>query len=317
MTKHKKSAYSKFEKREFPFIYLVIAFPVLQFAVFWFYVNLDSFSLAFKDPVGDFTLDNFQQVWHGLTHADEYGTSLLTMMGRSFALWFISNGIVFPIALCTTYVLFRKVFGHYVFRIIYMLPSLIGGVVWVATMKQVLGNSGALIYILKSFGCHLSDAVINDGLLYDSATAFPTLCVMMFLFGIAGGNAVITGAYSRIPQELFEVGKLDGLGFWREFFSVCLPCVWPTVSTLLIFSLCNMFTGEGNVFLYTNGEGGYGMDTMGFYIQYLVYRLSLTSSDKLPYGYPAAIGMFLTAVTLPIVLIGRNILEKLVEAVET
>ena len=78
-----------------------------------------------------------------------------------------------------------------------------------------------------------------------------------------------------------------------------------------------MFVGEGNVFLYTNGEGGYGMDTMGFYIQYLVYRLSVTSSDKLPYGYPAAIGLCITAVTLPIVLIGRYILEKLVEAVET
>lgn len=75
--------------------------------------------------------------------------------------------------------------------------------------------------------------------------------------------------------------------------------------------------GEGNVFLYTNGEGGYGLDTMGFYIQYLVYRLSVTSSDKLPYGYPAAIGLFITVITLPIVLIGRKGLEKLVDAVET
>ena len=56
---------------------------------------------------------------------------------------------------------------------------------------------------------------------------------------------------------------------------------------------------------------------MGFYIQYLVYRLSLTSSEKMPYGYPAAIGLFITLITLPIVLVGRRILESLVEAVET
>ena len=311
------SSYSKFERKDFPFVYLLIALPVLQFAVFWFYVNISSFTLSFKDGLGRWTLDNFKQVWHGLTHADQYGTNIVTMILRSFVLWFISNCVVFPISLCTTYVLFRRVFGHYVFRVIYMLPSLIGGVVWIATMKQVLGNTGAIVYLLKNAGITLSGAVKNDGLMYDLATAFPTLCATVFIYGIAGGNAVVTGAYARIPEDLFDVGKLDGIGFWREFFSVCLPCIWPTVSTLLTFSLCTVFVGEGNVFLYTNGEGGYGLDTMGFYIQYLVHRLSLTSSEKMPYGYPAAIGLFITVITLPIVLVGRRILERLVEAVET
>lgn len=311
------SSYSKFERKDFPFVYLLIALPVLQFAVFWFYVNISSFTLSFKDALGRWTLDNFKQVWHGLTHADQYGTNIVTMILRSFVLWFISNCVVFPISLCTTYVLFRRVFGHYVFRVIYMLPSLIGGVVWIATMKQVLGNTGAIVYLLKKAGASLSGAVKNDGLMYDLATAFPTLCATVFIYGIAGGNAVVTGAYARIPEDLFDVGKLDGIGFWREFFNVCLPCIWPTVSTLLTFSLCTIFVGEGNVFLYTNGEGGYGLDTMGFYIQYLVYRLSLTSSEKMPYGYPAAIGLFITVITLPIVLVGRRILESLVEAVET
>ena len=317
MTNKRKSSYSKFGKKDFLFVYLLIALPVLQFAVFWFYVNISSFTLAFKDPAGSWTFDNFRQVWYGLTHADQYGTNILTMILRSFTLWFISNCVVFPIALCTTYVLFRRVFGHYVFRVIYMLPSLIGGVVWIATMKQLLSNYGAVVYFMKKAGASISGSVMSDGLMYDFKTAFPTLCLTVFIYGIAGGNAVVTGAYSRIPEELFDVGKLDGIGFWREFFNVCLPCIWPTVSTLLTFSLCTIFVGEGNVFLYTNGEGGYGLDTMGFYIQYLVYRLSLTSSEKMPYGYPAAIGLFITLITLPIVLVGRRILESLVEAVET
>ena len=204
------SSYSKFERKDFPFVYLLIALPVLQFAVFWFYVNISSFTLSFKDALGGWTLDNFKQVWHGLTHADQYGTNIVTMILRSFVLWFISNCVVFPISLCTTYVLFRRVFGHYVFRVIYMLPSLIGGVVWIATMKQVLGNTGAIVYLLKKAGVSLSGAVKNDGLMYDLATAFPTLCATVFIYGIAGGNAVVTGAYARIPEDLFDVGKLDG-----------------------------------------------------------------------------------------------------------
>ncbi len=317
MLKKRKSMYSKYEKKDFLFVYLLIAAPVLQFAIFWVYVNLSSFTLAFKNPFGEFTFDNFKDVWYGMTNPDADGTSILTMIGRSFTLWFISNVVVFPISLCTTYVLFRRVCGHYFFRVVYILPSLIGGVVWVATMREVLSEHGAVVYILKNLNVDLPAAVKDGGLLNDVATAFPTLCISVFVFGIAGGNVVVTGAYSRIPSELFEVGKLDGIGVWKEFFTVCLPCIWPTVSTLVTFSLCTIFIGEGNVFLYTDGVGGKGMDTMGFYIQMLVYRLTNTSAAKLPYGYPAAIGLVITLITLPIVLVGRWGLEKLVEAVES
>lgn len=298
---------------------MLIALPVLQFVVFWFYVNCSSFTLAFKNKVsGEWALDNFKEIWTMMTNPQEKGMSLLDMLGRSFALWFVSNVIVFPISLCTTYVLFRRVSGHYFFRVIYMLPSLLGGVVWVATMKQVLSNHGAVVYILKQLKIPLSTAVQNDGLLFDPKTAFLTLCFTVILFGIAGGNAVITGAYSRIPTELFEVGKLDGISFWREFFVICLPCIWPTVSTLLTFSLCGIFSGEGNVFLYTNGTGRPQMATIGFYLQRLVVDLEGSSAVwENPYGIPSGIGMLLTLATLPVALIGRVVLEKLVEAVET
>ncbi len=122
-------------------------------------------------------------MWHGLTHADEYGTNILTMILRSFTLWLISNGIVFSISLCTTYVLFRRVFGHYVCRVIYLMPSLIGGVVWIATMKQVLSNSGAVVYLMKKEGASLSGAVVSEGLMYDVSTAFPTLYATVFIYG--------------------------------------------------------------------------------------------------------------------------------------
>mgnify|MGYP004636325783 CR=1 FL=1 len=317
MGKIKRFSYSKFERRDFLFVYLLIALPVLQFALFWFYVNVSSFTLAFKDTLGRFTFDNFKEVWQMIITPDEFGTNLLTMTFRSWILWFITNVVVFPISLCTTYILFRKVFGHYVFRVIFILPSIIGGVVWVATMKNFLGYNGEVLYVLKKLGVGFPQEVLNEGLLKSKATAFPTLCMSIFVFGIAGGNMVVTGAYSRIPQELFEVGKLDGIGVWKEFFRVCLPCIWPTVSTLLTFSLCTMFVGEGNVYLYTDGSGGYGMDTLGFYIQKLVVNLTTNSASKSPYGIPATIGLLATMITLPIVLVGRYVLEKLVDAVES
>ena len=313
----KKNLYSGFEKREFPFIYLLIAFPVLQFAVFWAFVNFNSIMLAFKDATGTFTLDNFSQVFEAISGEDGYGFNLLDIIGRSLTLWSISTLFAFPIGLATTYVLFRRVCGHYVYRICYLLPSLVGGVIWVAMVKQLAEYNGPIIYLLSKIGVKFHPTVLNQGLFAHESTAFPTLCIMTFVLGFVGGNAVLTGAYSRIPSELYEVGRLDGIGFWTEFFRVAIPCVWSTIATLITFSLCSIFIADGNVFLYSNGTGEPGMATVGYYLYFLVYRLSISSAVNLPYGYPAALGICITVITVPIVLVGRWLLDKVTDTVET
>ncbi len=318
-TKKKRffKGYSAFEKRDFLFVYLLIALPVIQFAVFWLYVNFSSFLLAFQTPQGQFTLGNFAEVITTMRVGDGEGFKFFEMLGRSFTLWGVSNLLAFPISLATTYVLYKRVTGHYVFRICYLVPSLVGSVVWAAMVKQLFEFNGPVIYILKSLGINFNYTVLHQGLFSDASTAFPSLVIMSFMLGFVGGSAVLTGAYARISDELFEVGKLDGINFWREFFCVALPCAWPTIATLITFSLCSIFLADGNVFVYTNGTGKPEMSTMGFYIYYKVYRISQSSNvNELPYGYVSAVGMFLTAMTLPVVLIGKWLLEKVSEPVE-
>ena len=315
--KKKKALYSDFEKADFKFIYVCILIPVLQFAIFWGYVNFDSILLAFQTPKGDFTFQNFKDVWTAFTVEDiYYGFNLFEMLGRSFTLFAIANLIVFPISLCATYVLFRKIWGHYVFRVIYMLPGLIGAVTWVATIKQVTDYNGIVVTLLENLGVEFDFMVNRQGLLASESTAFPTIIAVMFIQGICGGNAVLTGAFARIPEEIYEVGKLDGIGFWTEFFKIAVPCIWPVISMQLTFSLCGIFIAEGNVFLYSNGTGEPGMATIGYYLTYLVYKISLAGGSELPYGYPAALGMVITAVTVPIALGGKWLLEKITEPVE-
>ncbi len=310
--------YSDFEKRDFLFIALIIFIPVVQFAVFWFYVNLDSLTLAFRDnQTNAFTLRYFKEVLEAFTVEDHPllgGFRLSEVIGRSVSLWAIANLIAFPIGLCSTYVLFRKAIGHYVFRVIYMLPGLIGAVVWVATVKQLAAFNGPVVAILTDLGVDLPRMVLDQGMFYSEQTAFPFLLFMTFILGIAGGSAVLTGAMARIPQEIYEVGKLDGIGFWTEFFRIVIPCIWPTISMTLTFSLCGIFTADGNVFLYSNGTGKPGMSTTGYLLYKLV--LDLRNGVSVNYGFPAALGMVLTFMTLPIALGGRYLLEKITEPVE-
>lgn len=311
-----KSRYSRFERRDFPFVFLLVAFPVAQFIVFWVYKNISSIFLSFQTPTGLFTLNNIKSVFDSFIGTDIYGFNLWQTMMRSIWLWVVGNVICFPISIATTYVLFKRIRGHYIFRVCYIIPGLMGAIIWTSLIKYMSAFDGPFIELLLRLGVNLPDAALRNGLFGARETAYPTLIVITLVMGMVGNNAVMTGAFSRIPDEIFESSKLDGASFWKEFFSIAVPCIWPTIATLITFSLCGILLADANVFLYSNGTGEPGMSTMGFHLYFLTYRISLAGGGRAAYGYPSALGLVLTLFTLPIVLYGRKLLEKVMEPVE-
>ncbi len=310
-----KKNYSRLERRDFTFAYLLVLFPVAQFLVFWFYVNISSIALAFQDGMGEFTWANFKMVYQGFVDKDMLGINLGKSLGRSFILWIVGEGIIFPITLITTYVLTKKIKGHYIFRVIYYIPGLMGSIIWTLLIKEMVSYSGPITKALISWGVDLPFGAKKYGLLRHDDTAFITLLAVRSIMGIVGNNAVLTGAYTRVPDELFESAELDGAGFFTQMFGIAIPCIWSTICTLLTFALCSVFTCDYNVWLFTDGSGGYETSTIGFQLFNLTYRLS-TGAGSTGYGYPAALGFTLTAFTLPVVLIGKYLLERASENVE-
>ena len=309
--KRKINKYSGFEKKKFLFVYLFIAFPVLQFLVFWVFINFSSIMYAFKDGKSNkLTWDNIEWVIESLKGNSTLAWDLGDTLKRSFTLWFMDFFILFPIGVLTTYVLYRRIWGHYAFRVFYIIPSLMGAVMWAQLLQfitQGVNQGGVLVRVLKPF---LSERTVNEGLLGRKGTAFATILSIKALMGLVCNNAVLTGAFSRVPDEIYESAELDGAGFWRTFINIAVPCVWSTIATLLTFSLCSVFTADYYVYLLTGGARE--TSTIGF----MLYKLTLDSRGSQFLGHPAAIGVFLTAITVPIVLIGRKILERIFTNVE-
>ena len=308
--------YSKAEKRDFLFCYLFILIPVAHFLVFWVYKNFSSIILAFRNGDGAFTWENFRAVYNGFVSQDRFGFNLSKALLRSFIIWLVSTFLSTPISVITTYVLACKIRGHSVLRICYIIPSLIGSIIWVSLVRYMMQDDGPLVTLLKALHVPLPMLAIRNGLLGAEQTAFPSLLIFNFVLGIVGNNAVLTGAFSRVPEELFEAAKVDGAGYWKSCFNVAIPCVWGTITMTLTFGLCGMLTADCNAWLYTNGTGEPGLTTIGFMLYNLTYSISQNGGRESDYGYPAALGFVLTCVTVPIVLIGRRLLEKLQEAVE-
>ncbi len=311
----KRHKYSFEERNAFLFCYVMVGLPFLFFLVFWVYINFSSISLAFQDANGNFTFENFKTVFNAFKTEDMYGWNLGKVLGRTILLWFLVDVVCVIPSMLTSYVLYKKIWGAPIFRVILMIPSILAGIVWVMVMKNMVNLNGPVITILQKFGVEFSQDVLESGLLGSTETAFTTLVFLNIFPHIISLNLIVSGAYARIPTELFEVGRLEGFNFIKEFFMLAVPLVWPTVVVSMITNLATIFTFDGSVFLYTMGARETA--TMGFYIYYMTYQIAGSADYMNPfYGYPAAMGVTLTCITVPMVLFGKFFLEKLIEPVE-
>ena len=137
------------------------------------------------------------------------------------------------------------------------------------------------------------------------------LYVMIFDFFVGvGGNLMIwLGAMARIPTELIEVGKLEGIGPFTEFRKVVLPLIWPTFVTMITLQIVGIFGASGSVLALTGGTNN--TSTIAFWM----YNNVLSGLTQ-EYGNVAAVGLIFTAITVPLVISGRMIMNRFGEEVE-
>ena len=75
-------------------------------------------------------------------------------------------------------------------------------------------------------------------------------------------------------------------------------------------------TADYNVFLFTKGNGNNETATIGYLLYKITLNISQNAAGKPYYGYPAALGVALTLVSAPVVLIGKRIIEHKFEGTE-
>ena len=125
---------------------------------------------------------------------------------------------------------------------------------WTTLMRYFVSANGPILELVQQMGVEISADVAQNGLIGTDRTAFPTLIAINVIPNLIACNLILTGAFNRIPPELFECARLDGISFFRGFIAIAIPLAWPTIVINLISSLSTIFTANGNVFLYTMGQ---------------------------------------------------------------
>ena len=212
-----------------------------------------------------------------------------------------------PISIICSYVFHKKVFGHQVFRVIFFLPNIISVVVLTMAFRFMFNNQfGPMVELLRSLG--LNDAIPPNGYFGTEGLSMMMIFAYCLWAGIGYNVLLLSGAISRLPIEVLEAGKVDGIGMTRELVQIIIPMIFPTISTLFITGSMVMFTLYLQPMLLTAGGPNGSTYTIAYYI------VDMVNNNKL-YDAAAA-GIVFSIIGIPLVLAIKWFMEKITPQVE-
>lgn len=284
------------------FILALMIIPVLNYLVFFVYVNARSIAMAFQMTTSQgtiWTFDNFTRFFREVQIPE---LDISVAIKNNFLLFIEGTVIGTPLCLLLSYFLYKRIKGYRIFRVIFFLPSIISGVVLVGLYKNIFATNGPVNEILSII---FQRQISIEWMVDDNITMY---CILFFCLwsGFGGGMILYTGAMNRIPKDVLEYAKLDGCSSFRELVQIIIPMIWPTLSTQLLFSISGIFVASGPILLFTKGQ--FKTMTLGYFI--------LEQVEGGSYEYPSAIGLFFTLISIPIVLITRKIFNSTIEDIQ-
>ncbi len=293
-------------KKNLIFYCLMMIYPVVQFCVFYIGVNFNSIILAFKEysfdsssgiATGEYTwvwFKNFGNFFYELGKPDSI---LPQIFLNSFKVYIIHVCISSTLSLFFAYYIFKNKFASGFFRVVLFLPSVISPIVFSVIFFNLVNFA-----IPEMFGCK----PLLTG--FDNSTNFSVMMFYYIWVGFGTSILVYNGTMAGIDVSVMEAAQLDGVKGIREFITIIFPLIFPTFSTFFITNLALIFSNQFNAHAFFGELAPPQVKTIGYY---LFVEVSKGGSGLQVYPKLSAIGLFLTAILVPVTLLVKYGLRKL------
>lgn len=281
--------------------YLFLLFlPCLIYYVMFKYIPMWGIMISFKDfkPFIGFS----DSSWVGIKHFTTFFSSpdAWRIIRNTLQLGFYSLiwGFPFPILFAlllneVTSLKYKKV----VQTVSYM-PHFLSAVVVCGMVITFLSPiRGVINQIIGVFGIEPINFMAQS-------KYFRSVYVVSDIWQQVGWGAIIyIAAISNVDAQLYEAAMIDGASKWRQIRSITLPCIAPTIVTMLILRTGSILeVGLEKVLLLQNPAIYESADIIATY----VYRQGIAGSNM---SYATAIGLF-SSLTNLILLVTANFLSS-------
>lgn len=138
----------------------------------------------------------------------------------------VSLAIINVLAFMVAYVLTLEIKGSNIFRTVFFMPNLIGGI--------VLGYIWSMIFdgILSQF---------DTSILQESTWGFWGLIILLCWQQIGYMMIIYIAGLQSVPGDMLEAAKIDGASGAQTLFRVIIPNVMPSITICTFLSLTNGF----------------------------------------------------------------------------
>ena len=153
-------------------------------------------------------------------------TNFMRSFGYTAVFAVVSLAIINVLAFMVAYVLTLEIKGSNIFRTVFFMPNLIGGI--------VLGYIWSMIFdgILSQF---------DTSILQESTWGFWGLIILLCWQQIGYMMIIYIAGLQSVPGDMLEAAKIDGASGAQTLFRVIIPNVMPSITICTFLSLTNGF----------------------------------------------------------------------------
>ena len=203
------------------------------------------------------TVDNAK--WIGISNyvralTDEtFGDSFLFTVAFAIVSTLLINGIAFAIALALT----KEMKGTNIFRTVFFMPNLIGGIV-LGYIWQILIN------------CVLSN-LAQPLLALNSTAGFWGIIILMCWQQIGYMMIIYVAGLQNVPPDLLEAAAIDGANAIQTLIKVKLPMLMSSFTICLFLTITNSFKLFDQNLALTSGEPAHATEMLALNIYNTFY----------------------------------------------
>jgi len=301
VAKDLKKHRSKIEKRNLLFYIAFIAWPSIQFLIFYVGVNFNSFLLSFQTYdskkatyyFGDI-FKNFKRLFKNF----ETQALFKNMLINSFFAFFAHVFFGLTLGVLVAYFIYKKGKLHKFFKIMIMMPCFISSLIFVSIFINIVDRA------LPSVVFSINGKKIL-GLISNIKTSFWTIMLYGVWFGAGGSMLIYLNAMENIPDSIVDAAKMDGCTYFQELIHITLPQIWQTFVVFFSVSIASYFTNAMGLFAFWGKNADPSIQTFGYF--FYVSTLEAGYSD---YPYLSSMGLLFTSIAVPVTLLIRNLMLK-------
>lgn len=176
-------------------------------------------------------------------------------------------------------------------RGVYFLPIICSATAVAIMWRMILhSNVGFVTYIIRLLGFGKINFMSSPDI---------TFYVIVFMsvwksFGIS--TIILLAAMQNVPRDLYEAADLDNAGKLRQFFSITLPCIAPSLWYVVMTRLIGSLQVFDIVYTTTGGGPNFSTETLVTYVYTRAFEVNRM-------GYASAVSECLFALILLITIV--------------